>query len=208
MTESERPQRFSMIREFSLADLLTLGNGACGVVSVFLCLQYIAEDEPRFLWTAFLLLPAAFVLDALDGWVARKTKKGSRLGGDLDSLADTISFGVAPAVLAYTLGMRGAWDAIILVLFVLCGIARLARFNVTAEELAGPSGKVKYFEGTPIPTSLGIVAVLGVAFWMDAVHADLWFGQARLGPWLLHPLAVLYAVSGSLMISTIRIPKP
>lgn len=208
MTESDRPPRFSMIREFSLADLLTLGNGACGVVSIFLCLQYLADDEPRFLWTAFLLLPTAFVLDALDGWVARKTKKGSRLGGDLDSLADTVSFGVAPAVLAYTLGMQGAWDALILVLFVLCGIARLARFNVTAEELAGPTGKVKYFEGTPIPTSLAIVLVLGVAFWVDAVHADLWFGELRVGPWLLHPLVVLYGISGSLMISTIRIPKP
>jgi len=206
--QDPRPPRFSMIREFSLADLITLGNGACGVVSIFLCLQYLADDERRFLWTAFFLLPTAFVLDALDGWVARKTKSGSRLGGDLDSLADTVSFGVAPAVLSYTLGMNGAWDAAILVVFVLCGIARLARFNVTADELAGPTGKVKYFEGTPIPTSLAVVLVLGIAFWMDAVHADLWLGELRLGPWLLHPFVLLYGVSGSLMISTIRIPKP
>ena len=70
--QDPRPPRFSMIREFSLADLITLGNGACGVVSIFLCLQYLADDERRFLWTAFFLLPTAFVLDALDGWVARK----------------------------------------------------------------------------------------------------------------------------------------
>ena len=208
MTDDSRPPRFSMIREFSLADLITLGNGACGVVSIFLCLQYLADDERRFLWTAFLLLPTAFVLDAMDGWVARTTDGGSRLGGDLDSLADTISFGVAPAVLAYTLGMQGAWDALILVLFVLCGIARLARFNVTADALATPSGKVAYFEGTPIPTSLAIVFALGVAFKLDAVHADLWFGAIQLGPWVLHPLVLLYGISGSLMISTIRIPKP
>ena len=93
-------------------------------------------------------------------------------------------------------------------LFVLCGVARLARFNVTADALATPSGKVAYFEGTPIPTSLLVVFVLGIAFKVDAVHADVWFGAARLGPWLLHPLVLLFGVSGSLMISTIRIPKP
>ena len=207
MTGPDRPRPRSMIREFSLADLITLGNGACGVVAIFLCLQFLAEDERRFLWTAFLLLPVAFVLDAADGWVARRGRKQSRLGGDLDSLADIVSFGVAPAVLGYTLGLRGGWDVVVLVYFVLCGISRLARFNVTADQLATDSGKVAYFEGTPIPTSLVIVGVLALAFWQDAVLLELWGGGHRLGPAELHPLVLLYGLSGTAMISArLRIP--
>ncbi len=204
-----RKQRFSMMREYTLADTFTLGNAACGTVSVFLCLEYMAADEKRFLFLAFILIPVAFILDGFDGWVARKRQAWSRIGADLDSLADIVSFGVAPAVLGYTLGLRGGWDIAILVYFVCCGISRLARFNVTAADLADDSGKVKYFEGTPIPTSLILVAVLGFAFATDAVGPDLlWGGRFQLGPWSLHLLALAFLVSGSLMISTIRIPKP
>jgi CDP-diacylglycerol--serine O-phosphatidyltransferase len=92
----------------------------------------------------------------LDGYVARLDRsRQSTLGADLDSLADVISFGVAPAVLGFTLGLRGGWDMLCLTYFVVCGVSRLARFNVTAEALADTeTGKVKYFEGTPIPTSI------------------------------------------------------
>jgi CDP-diacylglycerol---serine O-phosphatidyltransferase len=132
------------------------------------------------------------------------------LGADLDSLADVISFGVAPAVLGFTLGLRGGWDMLVLSYFVVCGVSRLARFNVTSSVLADPAtGKVKYFEGTPIPTSIGIVLLLGVAQWVGATGPDLWFGDVRLGPALLHPLVLVYGLSGSAMISaTLRIPKP
>src|SRR5919109_266992 len=132
----------------------------------------IASDNRRFLWTAFLLLPSALICDVLDGYVARlDTRRQSSLGADLDSLADVISFGVAPAVLGFTLGLRGGWDMLVLVYFVVCGVSRLARFNVTAAALADTeTGKVKYFEGTPIPTSILIVAVLGVAFQLGRVH--------------------------------------
>ena len=93
--------------------------------------------------------------------------------------------------------------------FIVCGVSRLARFNVTAASLAdSATGKVKYFEGTPIPTSLVIVGVLAVAFWQGRVESALWFGSVRIGPAGLHPLALLYVLSGSAMISTIRIPKP
>ena len=102
----------------------------------------------------------------LDGYVARLNReRQSVLGADLDSLADVISFGVAPAVLGFTLGLRGGWDMLVLTYFVVCGVSRLARFNVTAAALSdAATGKVKYFEGTPIPTSIVIVALLGVAF--------------------------------------------
>ena len=201
----------SMLRSYTPADVLTIGNAACGTIAIFLCLDYIASDSRRFLWTAFLLLPLALVCDVLDGYVARlNRRRQSALGADLDSLADVISFGVAPAVLGFTLGLRGGWDMLILTYFVICGVSRLARFNVTAAALAdAETGKVKYFEGTPIPTSIAIVLLLGVAFYLGRVETDVWFGATRLGPAELHPLSLIYAASGSAMISaTLRIPKP
>ena len=200
-----------MLRSYSWADALTIGNAACGTIAIFLCLDYLATGSRRFLWTAFLLLPTALVLDVLDGYVARlDRKRQSVLGADLDSLADVISFGVAPAVLGFTLGLRGGWDMLILTYFVVCGVSRLARFNVTAEALAdATTGKVKYFEGTPIPTSIVIVGVLCVAMLIGRVDDRLWFGAWQVGPALLHPLSLLYAASGSAMISaTLRVPKP
>ena len=200
----------SMIRSYTPADALTIGNAACGTIAIFLCLDYIAADNRRFLWTAFILLPLALVCDVLDGYVARMNKRRqSVLGADLDSLADIISFGVAPAMLGFTLGLRGGWDMLVLTYFVICGVSRLARFNVTALALADDeTGKVKYFEGTPIPTSIVIVALLGVAVMLGRIDENLWLGVRKIGPALLHPLALIYGLSGSAMISTVRIPKP
>jgi len=200
-----------MLRSYTPADLLTIGNATCGTIAIFLCLDYLATNERRFLWTAFVLLPAALVCDVLDGYVARlNTARQSRLGADLDSLSDVISFGVAPAVLGFTLGLRGGWDMVCLSYFVVCGVSRLARFNVTAADLADAStGKVKYFEGTPVPTSIALVVLLGVAFYLGRIDEQLWFGQLRIGRPVLHPLALLYVASGSAMISaTLRVPKP
>jgi CDP-diacylglycerol---serine O-phosphatidyltransferase len=199
---------FSMIRTFVLADVITLGNAACGTGAILACMSYLAEHRREMALTAFVLLPLALICDALDGHVARWRRKSSPLGGDLDSLADIVSFGVAPAALAFALGMRGGWDVVILCYFVACGISRLARYNVTAAALSDDSGKVRYYEGTPIPTSLGLVAMLGAAYAQGAIGDALWLGSLQLGPWVLHPLALAYAISGSFMISTIRIPKP
>ena len=199
-----------MLRSYTAADALTIGNASCGSVSIFLCLDYLATGSSRYLWIAFALLPLALVCDVFDGIVAR-TQKGrqSILGGDLDSLADVISFGVAPAVLGFTLGLRGGWDMVCLTYFIVCGVSRLARFNVTASSLADSrTGKVKYFEGTPIPTSLVIVGVLAIASWQGRVDEALWFGVTRIGPATLHPLTLIYVASGSAMISkTLRVPK-
>ncbi len=199
---------FSMIRTFVLADVVTLGNASCGTGAIFACLAYLDAKSNGWLWLALALLPVALVCDVLDGSIARWRRKQSPIGADLDSLADVVSFGVAPAVLAFTLGMRGGWDAAILLFFVGCGISRLARYNATAAALSDDSGKVKYYEGTPIPTSLLLVVMLGIAFLENRIGDQLWLGVMQLGPWKLHPLAIVYAVSGSFMISTIRIPKP
>jgi len=203
-------RHLSMLRSYTPADLLTIGNATSGTIAIFLCLDYLATDERRFLWTAFVLLPTALVCDVLDGYVARLNRnRQSRLGADLDSLSDVISFGVAPAVLGFTLGLRGGWDMVCLSYFVVCGVSRLARFNVTANELADAStGKVKYFEGTPIPTSIGIVLLLGVAFYMDRIDQAIWFGSLHIGRPVLHPLTLIYVASGSAMISaTLSVPK-
>ena len=200
-----------MLRSYTPADALTIANASCGTIAIFLCLDYIAAGNRRLLWIAFVLLPLALICDYFDGYVARlNPRRQSVLGADLDSLSDVISFGVAPAVLGFTLGLQGGWDMVCLTYFVVCGVSRLARFNVTASALADETtGKVKYFEGTPIPTSILIVALLGVAFYLNRIDAGLWWGSLRLGPALLHPLSLIYVASGSAMISaTLRVPKP
>ena len=203
-------QRLSMLRAYTPADLLTLANASCGTVSVFACLSYLAGEQSRWLWTAFVLPCFALVFDVLDGYVARQhPSRQSRLGADLDSLADIVSFGVAPAVLGYTLGLRGLWDTIILTVFVCCGISRLARFNVTAASLTDvDTGKVRYFEGTPIPTSIALVLLMAALFFFDRTGVALPGGATRILGREFHPLSLLFLASGSLMISTIRIPKP
>lgn len=213
MASEERPKLpgkvpFSMIRTFVLADVITLGNAFCGTGAILASMAFVRAEERSAALTAFILLPVALICDVLDGSVARWRRKSSPLGGDLDSLADVVSFGVAPAALGFALGMRGGLDGLALCYFVACGISRLARFNVTASALSDGTGKVKYYEGTPIPTSLLLVLVLGIAYSQGATGDALWFGAHTLGPFVFHPLVAMYLVSGSLMISTLRIPKP
>jgi CDP-diacylglycerol---serine O-phosphatidyltransferase len=196
-----------MIRSFVLADFLTLGNGFCGSGSVLAVMQFLVTDEARWLVLAMMLLPVALVFDFADGRVARWRRRSSMLGADLDSLADVISFGLAPAALGFGVGLRGELDIMILLYFVACGISRLARFNATTATLADESGKVKYFEGTPIPSSVLIVIFLAVLHFMGRLGPHLWLGAWNVGGLVLHPLAIIYALSGSAMISTIRVPK-
>lgn len=205
---STRPKHFSMIREFHLADFFTLGNAACGVAAVFYAMLYVGSESLSHLLAAAALAPAAFAFDVLDGRIARWRHQHSALGRELDSLADVISFGLAPAALAFAAGMQGGWDSIALIYFVCCGVSRLARFNVTAETLSEGGDKVAYFEGTPIPTSVVLTALLALAGWQERVGENLYGGAWTLGPWDLHPFALLFVLSGSLMISkTLRIPK-
>ncbi|MDB5819114.1 MAG: CDP-alcohol phosphatidyltransferase [Rhizobacter sp.] len=202
------PTHFSMLREFHLADFFTLGNAACGMGSVFLAMLFMSSnDVSHFLWSA-ALAPAALIFDVLDGRVARWRQQHSSLGRELDSLADIISFGVAPASLAFAAGLRGGWDVVALIYFVCCGVSRLARFNVSAETLSAGSNKVKYFEGTPIPTTAALTAVLAWAAWTASLGPALWGGQWMIGPWVLHPITLLFVASGTLMISkTLHVPK-
>lgn len=201
-------RHFSMVRQFHLADFFTLGNAACGVGAVLLAMLFMASGDSLHFFVAAALAPAAFVLDVLDGRIARARHQHSPLGRELDSLSDVISFGVAPAALGFAAGLQGGWDVAALIYFVCCGVSRLARYNVTAEQLSGGGDKVRYFEGTPIPTSVVLTALLAWAQWQGRTGDALWGGALQAGPWQLHPLALLYVLSGSLMISkTLRIPK-
>ena len=201
-------RHFSMLRDFQPADFLTLGNAACGTGSVLLAMLYMATQSGTHFLLAAALAPAAFVFDVLDGRVARWGNRQSVLGRELDSLADVISFGVGPAALGFAAGLQGGWDAAALLYFVCCGVSRLARYNVTAESLSAGGAKVKYFEGTPIPSSVLLTALLACAGWYGHLGVRLWGGVWEIGPWQLHPLALLFALSGTMMISkTLRIPK-
>ena len=207
MTTGEPQKRFSMIREFHLADWFTLANAVCGTGALFSTMTYLETDDVKHVYFACALVFAALIFDILDGRIARWRQKTSAMGRELDSLADVISFGVAPAIIAYGCGMQGLYDRIVLGYFVACGVSRLARYNVTAEALSEGTGKVRYFEGTPIPTSIALVLLLALAAWSGALRENLWFGVVMLGGFELHPLVLVFAVSGSLMISRLRIPK-
>jgi len=207
MNIQKQRKPFSMIREFHLSDWITLGNAVCGTGALFSMLTYLQTTDVTHIYFASGMVFAALVFDILDGRIARWRQKTSGMGRELDSLADVISFGVAPAVIGYGCGMQGLYDRIILTYFVACGVSRLARYNITAEALSDVEGKVKYFEGTPIPTSLLLVLLMLWAASQGALGESLWFGKVVIAGFTLHPIALLFAVSGSLMISRIRIPK-
>lgn len=205
MSNNEKPRQrhFSMIRDFHLADLFTISNGFCGVWAIFEAMKYIRTGDIEHVYKAALLVPLALVFDVLDGRVARWRHQASALGRELDSLADAVSFGVAPAAIAFAVGLDSVLDQIILIYFAACGISRLARYNVTAVELADESGKVEYFEGTPIPSSVLVLGLLMPAFRYG------WFFPVGVFGARLDLFALLFFISGSLMISkTLRIPKP
>ena len=204
----KKPKHFSMLRSFALADFVTIGNGFAGAGAILALMQYLLTSNRTLLWLAFSLFPIALVLDFADGRIARWRQKSSALGADLDSLADVISFGMAVAALGFACGLRGALDAPVLLFFVACGISRLARFNVTAQSMADETGKVKYFEGAPIPSSLLLVAVLAVCTGLGRINDALPLGVVEVGSLTFHPLVILYAIVGSAMISkTLHIPK-
>jgi CDP-diacylglycerol---serine O-phosphatidyltransferase len=204
MSASRRPPRhFSMLRSFHLADLFTIANGFCGMTALFQAMAFLSTHERWRLDAAALLIPLALLFDVLDGRIARWRHQASPLGRELDSLADVISFGVAPAAIAFAAGLDTPLDTLGLTFFALCGLSRLARYNVTAEALSAETGKVAYFEGTPIPSSIVPLAILMFVF-----HRTTLLPMRLLGL-EFHLVTLVFVVSGMLMISkTLKIPKP
>jgi CDP-diacylglycerol---serine O-phosphatidyltransferase len=168
---------------FILPTLFTVGNLFCGYLSVWCSIRGTFD-------TAAILIIAAAVLDMLDGRIARLTNSASRFGEEYDSLADLVSFGVAPAVLAYAWGLadfhRLGWMASFL--FVVCGSMRLARFNIQTRVV-----DKKYFIGLPIPAAAGTIATLVLAT-PERLVDQVWMAG----------LLALTVVLSYLMISTLR----
>ena len=189
-------------------------NGFSGVMSVLSSLRYVGQGpvptSNTDLYLALGFIPLGLFFDFFDGKVARWRKKASLMGQELDSLADLVSFGVSPAAAAFSLGMRTPLDHVLLAFFVLCGLLRLARFNVTVAMLPkDASGKSQYFEGTPIPTSLGLVSLMAYWVYNGNTHANIPFGTVGSGIIEVHPIVGLFVVHGCLMVSkSIHIPKP
>ncbi|HZF40625.1 MAG TPA: CDP-diacylglycerol--serine O-phosphatidyltransferase [Blastocatellia bacterium] len=196
-------RHFSMIRGFHLADLFTIANGFCGVTAIFEAMKFLRDGDQRHAFVAALLIPLALVFDLLDGRLARWRHMSSALGRELDSLADMISFGVAPAAIAFAVGLNTWLDQIVLIYFAICGLSRLARYNITADSLSSTTGRVEYFEGTPIPTSVVPLGLLLFLFYRGNLYPAKLFGLD------FHWPVALFFISGCLMISrTVRIPKP
>ncbi|GAB7361324.1 hypothetical protein MBLNU230_g1380t1 [Neophaeotheca triangularis] len=207
------PGHFSLVRAYHLADLITLMNGFCGVMSILSSMRYCLSppDEHFNLYVSLWFMPFGLAFDFFDGKVARWRQKSSLMGQELDSLADLISFGVAPAMCAFALGMRTPLDQLLLTLFVLAGLARLARFNVTTGNVPkDASGKAAYFEGIPIPMSLTIAALMGFWVYKGWVVDDVPMGTVLEGTSLeFHPVVGLFLAHGCAMVSkTLHVPKP
>ncbi|KAL1944546.1 hypothetical protein VTO73DRAFT_2976 [Trametes versicolor] len=207
---------FSLVRNFRLADLVTIANGICGSFSIFMSAKYLVTSDEDYLWSALVFPLAGLFFDFLDGKVARWRNESSMIGQELDSLADLISFGVAPALLAFVVGFRTYLDTVVLTGFICCGLARLARFNATVASIPKDAkGKAHYFEGLPIPSSLGLVAVLSYwnsQGWIEGKQGIPW-GTITLwgkpgGDGELHKFSIVFGLWAAAMVSkTLRVPK-
>ena len=176
MSSPAPDKRFSMIRGFHLADWFTLGNAVCGTGSLFSTISYVQSGNVHHLYLAGVLVFIAFLFDVLDAHRPVATYpfgNGPRAG--FTRRCDLLRGGACRH--GYGCGMQGLYDRVLLGYFVACGVSRLARFNVTAEGLSAGSGKVAYFEGTPIDTSSIVVAVLMVGISMGGLGDTLWSGE-------------------------------
>ncbi len=158
----EKPRRKRRLTLAVLPTLLTLGNGVCGLASIAVSTSIALPWTPQEqLFVAGLLIFGGMLFDALDGSAARMTGQSSEFGAQLDSLCDAITFGAAPAVIVWRfselLPHRLSW--VIGVIFALCVLIRLARFNV--ETSAGDSHEG--FDGLPSPAAAGTLAAFAIA---------------------------------------------
>jgi len=147
-----------------LPTLLTLGNGVCGFSAI--AVASMIDADPGYLVVSAWLVIAAMIFDVFDGYVARLSRTASEFGGQLDSLCDAVSFGAAPAFILWK-GFGGLYEApvmrqtvaVVAVLYMVCAILRLARFNV--ENTPDPAGH-KRFKGLPSPVAAGCVVSLAI----------------------------------------------
>ncbi|GMM33393.1 CDP-diacylglycerol-serine O-phosphatidyltransferase [Saccharomycopsis crataegensis] len=206
-------RHFNMIRSLHLADFITCLNGFSGFYSIISCLRFTLTNKPHYVQRAHFFILLGLFFDFFDGRVARLRNRSSLMGQELDSLADLISFCVAPASIAFSLGIQTTVDVLLLTFFVLCGLTRLARFNVTVNNIPkDKGGKSKYFEGLPVPTSLALVGLMAYLVYKGQYESEL---GLPFGTWLtgsffeFHPFSCLFFFHGCMMISkSLHVPKP
>jgi CDP-diacylglycerol--serine O-phosphatidyltransferase len=169
---------------YILPNLLTTGNLLCGFWSI------ISVFQERFYLAAVAILLAA-VFDVFDGKVAKLSGTTSKFGMQYDSLADLVSFGIAPALLAFSWALRpyGKFGWLAAFLFVACGAIRLARYNVLAS-----TGETKYFKGLPIPVAAAMIAFT-ILLYFQLIETD-WVKDIVI-------LVMIYILA-FLMVSNIR----
>jgi CDP-diacylglycerol--serine O-phosphatidyltransferase len=195
---------------YLLPSLFTAGSLGAGYFAITQTLEGISREAPKHLdWAAIAIL-LAIPFDALDGRIARMTNTATDFGKELDSLADVITFGVAPSLLAFVWGFHFLPDtlnpqlhqhllqagAFICFLFLLCGASRLARFNISPDAQPRNPGRAgrKYFVGMPIPAAAGLVAA--------SVHLN--YGIVNPYWWLAIAWLILVGTVSFLMVSTWR----
>jgi CDP-diacylglycerol--serine O-phosphatidyltransferase len=178
---------------FVLPNLFTVSSIFCGIYSITLCTNEGAFGDQFFRASIAIFFGNFF--DAFDGRVARMTKTQSEFGVELDSLADVITFGVAPAILVYKWALfgLGTMGMVVCAIYAACGAIRLARFNVLAHS---ETSVQRYFVGLPIPLAAGMVVSLVIALHQPGRPASEAVGVV--------PIALLMLVLSFLMVSTIR----
>jgi len=214
-TESDKPnaprngtnsEAAEVGRVYVLPNLFTAGNLLCGFFALTWIFQFESRHDLQLIQRAIWLILGAFACDFLDGRIARLGGKESAFGREFDSLADLVSFGVAPAFLVYRIVLeefpRTGW--MVAAVYLACGALRLARFNILS--MRGASSKE--FVGFPIPSAAAmVVSVTMFMMWIEKKDIITPVGTAEhpLGPyrWVLWVLMLL--LSG-LMVSTLKYP--
>jgi CDP-diacylglycerol--serine O-phosphatidyltransferase len=191
-----------------LPTLLTLGNAVCGFASIHYASKIalgMADEQCRpYFWISSVLIFAAMVFDVLDGYVARLSKSASEFGGQLDSLCDAISFGLAPAFLL--LRMCQEWNTppfkhgivVIAALYMVCALLRLARFNL--ENSPDPASH-KRFKGLPSPAAAGCLAAIALLR-AELLENWVWLDEARVQFALK-----VYAPLGALAVALLMVSR-
>ena len=201
------PGPWSDPQVYLLPNLMTAGNLACGfsaVVTIFAGMQDVGGGTKDFHLAIFLILAACF-FDALDGRLARMKGQESMFGREFDSLADIVSFGIAPALLVMDIVLKSfdnrlGWT--VAFIYLLCGAMRLARFNCLSQAASESKSEVKDrdFVGFPIPAAAGLIASLTMfMIWVNE-------GDKDLGPWR-YVLLVLMLLLSFMMLSEFRYPS-
>ncbi len=210
-TENDKPPGTNgdggdMGKVYFLPNLMTAGNLLCGFFALLYIFKYEKLEDFQYIKSAIWLILGAFAFDFLDGRVARMGGKESAFGREFDSLADVVSFGVAPAFLVYRIVLmefpKTGW--MVAAVFLACGALRLARFNV----LSMRTDSTKEFTGLPIPSAAAVVVSMTMfIMWLEEKDIVIPKGTPEhpLGKWRF-ALPILMLLLSALMVSTVKYP--